>query len=150
MSTLANGNLRPDSVDQQITPETKAIIVVHYAGLPAPIRGIRDVAERHGIPVIEDAAHALGARYEGQRIGNHSEYVMFSFQAIKHLTTVDGGMVVCRNPEDLPVGRRVRWFGIDRAKSRTSVDVCETGYKYHMNNVTAAIAWRRWAEFRQY
>src|SRR5581483_5938469 len=65
--------------------------------------------------------------------------VMFSFQAIKHLTTVDGGMVTCKNPADLPVGRRVRWFGIDRSQPRISVDVREVGYKYHMNNVTAAI-----------
>jgi dTDP-4-amino-4,6-dideoxygalactose transaminase len=135
----ANGNIQPDSVAQKITAKTKAIVVVHYAGVPAPLRGIHDVAKHHGIPVIEDAAHALGAVYEGRRIGNHSEYVMFSFQAIKHLTTVDGGMIVCRNPGDLPVGRRVRWFGIDRSQPRTSVEVRETGYKYHMNNVTAAI-----------
>jgi len=134
-----NGNLDPDSIAECITGRTKAIVVVHYAGVPAAIRRIREVAARHGVPVIEDAAHALGARYDGQLIGNHSEFVMFSFQAIKHLTTVDGGMLTCRREEDLPVGRRVRWFGIDRAQPRTSVDVREVGYKYHMNNVTAAI-----------
>jgi dTDP-4-amino-4,6-dideoxygalactose transaminase len=64
---------------------------------------------------------------------------MFSFQAIKHLTTVDGGMLTCRNAADLQVGRRVRWFGIDRSQPRTLVDVHEVGYKYHMNNVTACI-----------
>jgi len=134
-----NGNLSPDSISSAITPKTKAIVVVHYAGIPAAIRRIRAVAERHNIPVIEDAAHALGAEYDGQKIGNHSEYTMFSFQAIKHLTTVDGGMLLCKNPEDLPVGRRVRWFGIDRAQPRIKVDVREVGYKYHMNDVTATI-----------
>ncbi len=133
------GNLDPESIAASITPRTKAIVVVHYAGVPAAIRRIREVAEAHRVPVIEDAAHALGARYDGKLIGNHSEYVMFSFQAIKHLTTVDGGMLTCRRAEDLPTGRRVRWFGIDRAQPRTSVDVREVGYKYHMNNVTAAI-----------
>jgi dTDP-4-amino-4,6-dideoxygalactose transaminase len=64
---------------------------------------------------------------------------MFSLQAIKHMTTVDGGMLVCRNPDDLPRGRRIRWFGIDRQMPRTEVDVTEVGYKYHMNNVTATI-----------
>ena len=134
-----SGNLDPESIAEKITPRTKAILVVHYAGVPASIRRIREIAARHGIPVVEDAAHALGAMYDGQRIGNHSEYVMFSFQAIKHLTTVDGGMIACQNPDDLPVGRRVRWFGIDRSRSRTTVEVHEPGYKYHMNNVTATI-----------
>jgi dTDP-4-amino-4,6-dideoxygalactose transaminase len=134
-----SGNMAPDSIAGKISPKTKAILVVHYAGVPASIARIREIAGQHGIPVIEDAAHALGAEYGGRRIGNHSEYVMFSFQAIKHLTTVDGGMLICRNGDDLPRGRRVRWFGIDRAQPRTSVDVREVGYKYHMNNVTAAI-----------
>jgi dTDP-4-amino-4,6-dideoxygalactose transaminase len=134
-----NGNLSPESIGEKITPRTKAILVVHYAGIPASIRSIRQIAEAHGIPVIEDAAHALGAQYEGRKIGNHSEYTMFSFQAIKHMTTVDGGMLVCKDLEDLPTGRRVRWFGIDRAQPRIRVDVREVGYKYHMNDVTATI-----------
>jgi dTDP-4-amino-4,6-dideoxygalactose transaminase len=134
-----NGNLSPESIAERIGPKTKAIVVVHYAGIPASIRRIREIAEPRGIPVIEDAAHALGAVYEGRNIGNHSEYVMFSLQAIKHMTTVDGGMLVCKNPADLPVGRRVRWFGIDRAQPRVKVDVREVGYKYHMNDVTATI-----------
>jgi perosamine synthetase len=134
-----NGNLSPESIREKIGPKTKAILVVHYAGVPAALGRIREIGASHGIPIIEDAAHALGAEYGGKRIGNGSEYVMFSFQAIKHLTTVDGGMLACKNEEDLPVGRRVRWFGIDRAQPRTKVDVREVGYKYHMSNVTAAI-----------
>jgi perosamine synthetase len=135
----ASGNIAAESIAEKIGPKTRTVVVVHYAGVPASIGRIREVAACRGIPVIEDAAHALGAMYDGQRIGNHSEYVMFSFQAIKHLTTVDGGMVVCRNAADLPVGRRIRWFGIDRGQPRTSVDAKEIGYKYHMNNVTAAV-----------
>ena len=75
---------------------------------------------RTAFPVIEDAAHALGARYDGTPIGNHSEYVIFSFQAIKHMTTGDGGMLVCGAREDLPTGRRIRWFGIDRAQPQNN------------------------------
>lgn len=134
-----NGNLSAVSIAERITPRTKAIMVVHYGGIPASINAIRAVAERHGVPVVEDAAHALGARYDGRMLGSHSEYVMFSFQAIKHLTTVDGGMLACLNPDDLPRGRIVRWFGIDRQAPRTDVDVKTVGYKYHMNNVTATI-----------
>jgi perosamine synthetase len=134
-----NGNLSPASVAAQVTPRTKAIMAVHYGGIPVSLKDIRAVADRHGLPVIEDAAHALGARYAGRVLGSHSEYVMFSLQAIKHMTTVDGGMLACRAPEDLPKGRTIRWFGIDRLAPRTEMDVKEVGYKYHMNNVTATI-----------
>lgn len=135
----ANGNLSPQSIVRCITPKTRAIMVVHYGGIPAPIRAIRQIAESHHIPVIEDAAHALGSRYAGKMLGSHSEYVMFSLQAIKHLTTVDGGMLACHSTDDLPIGRKIRWFGIDRQAPRTEVDVEMVGYKYHMNNLNATI-----------
>jgi len=139
----ANGNLSAVAVADKITDRTRAVMVVHYGGIPAPIDGIRSAAASHGIPVIEDAAHALGARYAGSPVGTHSEFVMFSLQAIKHMTTVDGGMLACNGLCDrealLARGRRFRWFGIDRTASRIEVDVAEAGYKYHMNNVTATI-----------
>lgn len=134
-----NGNLTAAAIAEKITPRTRAIMVVHYGGIPAPMQAIWAVAERHGLAVIEDAAHALGARYAGLPLGSQSDYVMYSLQAIKHMTTVDGGMLACRNPADLPRGRRLRWFGIDRAAARTEADVAEVGYKYHMNNVNATI-----------
>ncbi|MBI5615825.1 MAG: DegT/DnrJ/EryC1/StrS family aminotransferase [Gammaproteobacteria bacterium] len=134
-----NGNVTAESVAACLGPRTRAIVVVHYGGIPAPLGGIAAAAARHGIPVIEDAAHALGARYGGAPIGTHSEFVMFSLQAIKHMTTVDGGMLACRDPALLRRGRRVRWFGIDRTQPRTELDVSEVGFKYHMNNVNATI-----------
>ena len=134
-----NGNLDPDAIEELITPRTRALMVVHYGGIPASMKRLRAIADAHGLFVIEDAAHALGARYGGAPLGEYSDYVMYSLQAIKHLTTVDGGMLTCRRESDLPVGRRFRWFGIDRAVSRTSVDVSEVGWKYHMNNVTATM-----------
>ena len=134
-----NANIAAASIAEQITDRTRAVVVVHYGGVPASLDAIHRVAAARGIPVIEDAAHALGARYAGITLGAHSEYVMFSFQAIKHLTTVDGGMLACRNPEDVARGRRLRWFGIDRKAPRTLVDVAEAGYKYHMNNVNAVM-----------
>ena len=134
-----SGNMSPDSLRDRISRDTQAIMVVHYGGVPAALGAIREVAESYGVPVIEDAAHALGARYGGQSIGFHSDYVVFSFQAIKHMTTVDGGMLVCRNPDDVSRAREIRWFGIDRAASRTEIDVTKVGYKYHMNNVNATI-----------
>jgi len=134
-----NGNMNPESVNEIISDKTKAILPVHYGGVPASITAIRNIAEQYGIPVIEDAAHALGAKYAGKNIGLHSEYVIFSFQAIKQMTTIDGGMLTLKNPEDLAKGRKIRWFGIDRHVSRTEVDVDIVGYKYHMNNVNAII-----------
>jgi perosamine synthetase len=134
-----NGNLSPESLAEKVTPRVKAIMVVHYGGIPASMRAIRQIAQRHGLPVIEDAAHALGARYAGRGIGSESEYTMFSLQAIKHMTTIDGGMLACKTPQDLPLGRKLRWFGIDRQAPRTEVDVNVVGYKYHMNNVNATI-----------
>ncbi len=135
----ANGNLSAATIAERLSPRTKAIMVVHYGGIPAPMDGIRKIAERAGLPVVEDAAHALGARYGERPIGALSEYAMFSLQAVKHLTTVDGGMLACKNPGDLPRGRELRWFGIDRQVARTEVDVRTVGYKYHMNNVNATI-----------
>jgi dTDP-4-amino-4,6-dideoxygalactose transaminase len=134
-----NGNIIADSITERITQKTRAIMVVHYGGIPASMKVIRNIADNNGITVIEDAAHALGARYDNAPIGANSEYTMFSLQAIKHMTTVDGGMLACKNPADLPKGRKVRWFGIDRQAPRTEVDVKEVGYKYHMNNVNATI-----------
>ena len=134
-----NGNVTGASVAAVITDRTRAIMVVHYGGIPAPIDAIRAAAAERKIPVIEDAAHALGAKYGGRPLGTHSEYVMFSLQAIKHMTTVDGGMLTVKDPEDLRRGRLLRWFGIDRQQSRVDVDVATLGFKYHMNNVTATI-----------
>ena len=134
-----NGNIDPGSIADRITDHTRAIVVVHYGGIPASLTAIRELATARSIPVIEDAAHALGARYDGILLGSHSQYVMFSFQAIKHLTTADGGMLACRNAGDLARGRRIRWFGIDRKAPRTEADITEVGYKYHMNNLNAVI-----------
>ncbi|HMM77644.1 MAG TPA: DegT/DnrJ/EryC1/StrS family aminotransferase [Gammaproteobacteria bacterium] len=133
------GNVTGESVAAALSPRTRAILVVHYGGIPAPLDAIHAVAARHGLPVIEDAAHALGARWRGRPIGTLSPFTMFSLQAIKHLTTVDGGMLALADESLLPRGRRLRWFGIDRAASRTDVDVAEVGFKYHMNNVNATL-----------
>lgn len=138
------GMLDPDDVESKITKDTRAIMVVHWGGMPADLGNLSDVAKRHGIPLIEDAAHALGAEYEGRKIGNHTaDFTCFSFQAIKHITTVDGGMLVINSQEDYKRGKLLRWYGIDREGPRTDMrceeDVVEWGYKFHMNDVNAVI-----------
>jgi perosamine synthetase len=134
-----NGTIAPESVAQKITPRTRAILAVDYSGIPASLAALSKIAADAGVMLIEDAAHALGAHYEGRVLGTHADFVMFSLQAIKHMTTVDGGMLVCRDAGAAARGRLLRWFGMDRQAPRTELDITEVGYKYHMNNVTATM-----------
>jgi len=133
------GNLDPESVEQRVSDRTRAILVVHYAGFPAPLTALRAIADRHGIPLIEDAAHSLGARYNGRGIGTVGDYGVFSLQAIKHMTTIDGGMLTLRDTDRADEARRLRWFGLRKGVARTEVDITVPGYKYNMNNVAGTI-----------
>ena len=133
------GNICPDDVEKKITSKTKAIMVVDYAGMPVDIRRFQEIEKKYGVPVIEDGAHAFGASYDGKKIGNHFKYTIFSFQAIKHLTTVDGGAVCIKDKEEYEKAKLIRWFGISKGVSRQENDISIQGYKYHMNNVNATI-----------
>lgn len=135
----ASGNIDPDSIAARITPATRAIIVVHYAGYPVRMDEIMEVARARGVAVIEDCAHALGARYGNRPIGTMGDFGIYSLQAIKHMTTVDGGMLTMRDPRHLEAAKRFRWFGLRKGIPRTEVDLASIGYKYNMNNVTATI-----------
>lgn len=133
------GNIDPDDVEKKINSKTKAIMIVDYAGIPVNISRFQEIERSYGIPVIEDSAHALGAKYQGLRTGNHFQYTIFSFQAIKHLTTVDGGMLVVKDKTRYEEAKLIRWFGIDKNATRLDNDIKIQGYKYHMNNVNATI-----------
>jgi perosamine synthetase len=133
------GNISPDDVEKKITSKTKAIMVVDYAGMPVDIKRFQEIERKYGIPVIEDGAHAFGASYDGKKIGNHFKYTIFSFQAIKHLTTVDGGLVCIKDDEEFEKAKLIRWFGISKGVTRQENDIKIQGYKYHMNNVNATI-----------
>jgi perosamine synthetase len=142
---LETGNIDPESIRAKITRRTKAIIPVHWSGYPCDLDEINQIASEHGLAVIEDAAHALGAVYKGMKVGAISRFTAFSFQAIKHLTTGDGGALCFLNEPDFNKGKRRRWFDIDRDNSIPSIlgereyDASDLGYKYHMNDVAAAI-----------
>lgn len=139
------GNIAPESFRKKITKKTKAVIPVHWGGYPCDLDEIALIAAKNKIIVIEDAAHALGASYREKAIGSISRFTAFSFQAIKHLTTGDGGALCCFRDDDCRRGRLLRWFGIDRLNSKPSLlgerqyDICECGYKYHLNDIGAAI-----------
>jgi dTDP-4-amino-4,6-dideoxygalactose transaminase len=130
-----NGNIDPVSVKAKITERTRAVVVVHYGGIPVDMYGLSGI----DILVISDCAHALGARYASRPIASFADYAMFSLQAIKHLTTGDGGVLVAFLPDDIAYARRLRFFGIDRQAPRTEVDVTHLGYKYNMNDVIATM-----------
>jgi perosamine synthetase len=137
-------NICTKDLRNKISERTRLIVLVHYGGLPCDMQEIKEIAAEYGVPVLEDAAHALGAEYDGMPVGSISEFTMFSFQAIKQLTTADGGMLVTREPDPdvRKKAKRIRWFGIDREDKQKGVwenDIWEVGYKYQMNDVAAAI-----------
>lgn len=133
------GNLDPQSVESLITPRTRAILVVHYAGYVADLASLRSIADRFGVALIEDCAHALGATWQGHGVGTIGDAAIFSFQAIKHMTTIDGGALVLRDPTSVAMARKLRWFGMEKGIARTEVDITRAGFKYNMTNVSGII-----------
>ncbi|WP_425635681.1 DegT/DnrJ/EryC1/StrS family aminotransferase [Vibrio owensii] len=133
------GNISVDSILNSINEKTKAILVVHYAGYPVDILNIREICNKNGIKLIEDCAHALGSTVNNIPVGNFGDYAIFSFQAIKHFTTVDGGFLVCNSESDYIKGKKFRWFGMSKEEDRTKLNVKEIGYKYNYQNVFASI-----------
>lgn len=144
-------NIDPNHVRKLVNSKTKAIVCVHYGGLPCDMDELQEIATEWNIPIIEDAAHAVGATYKGKHIGSISDFTMFSFQAIKHITTGDGGMVTFKdNGELLERGKRLRWFGIDRSAKQKGIwenDIKDIGYKYQMNDISAAMGLAALEEF---
>jgi dTDP-4-amino-4,6-dideoxygalactose transaminase len=134
-----SGNIDPESIRKSITAKTKAIVVVHYAGYPVRLAEVRRIADEFDIPLIEDCAHALGATYDGRHVGTVGDFGIFSFQAIKHMTTVDGGVLTIADPKLTTVAKKFRWFGMLKGVPRTEVDIQTIGFKYNMNNVNATI-----------
>lgn len=130
------GLINPDSVEKLITKNTKAIIAVNWAGRLCDYVKLKSF----GVPVIEDAAHTWGVL--NGSFGDRGDYVCYSFQAIKFLTTGDGGLLICPNKEKEEEARILRWFGLDRTKGqsfRCQQMIEKVGFKYHMNDIAAAI-----------
>lgn len=140
-----DGNISVESIKEKITEKTKAIIPVHWGGYPCDMDSINKLAKEYNLSVIEDAAHAFGSKYKGKPIGSISRFTSLSFQAIKHLTTGDGGALCCLNSDDVNTVKKLRWFDIDRENSKTGFlgereyDATNVGYKYHMNDLTASV-----------
>lgn len=131
------GLICPKSVEKLITNKTKVIMIVHYAGMVVNLDKFYEIREKYHIPIIEDCAHAFGAEYKGKKLGYYSDFAIYSFQAIKHLTTIDGGLLVLKSSADYTRAKKLRWFGLDKSTPRLQNDIKEVGYKYHMNDVNA-------------
>jgi len=141
-------NVDMQDLRRKVGPKTLAIMVVHWGGYPCDLKELYNIqtqcSRMYGFvpPVIEDCAHAFGAKYRGKPLGSHDNYCMFSFQAIKHLTTGDGGMITCPSDQDHKRAKLLRWYGLDRTSSadfRCEQNIQEWGYKFHMNDIAASI-----------
>ena len=144
-----NLNMDLDDLERKLSPTTKIIYVVHWGGYPIYLDRVKQIQDKchqmYGFKpaVIEDCAHSFGSNYKGSPIGSHGNYATFSFQAIKHLTSVDGGILICPWEKQYKRAKILRWYGIDRDDNRKDFrceeDIPEWGYKFHMNDVNASI-----------
>ena len=141
-----NLNIDPDQIERAITSRTKAIIPVHFGGQPCNMKRIMEIARRHHLYVIEDAAHALPAKYHGQMVGTIGDITCFSFYATKTITTGEGGMATTDNPEWAARMRMMSLHGISHdawkryAKEGSwYYEVLRPGFKYNLTDIGAAI-----------
>jgi len=142
-------NMDLDDLSRKITARTKIIFVVHWGGYPLDLDKLKEIQnnayKNFGFKpaIIEDCAHAFGSKFKGQPIGSHGNICTFSFQAIKHMTSVDGGALVLPHQELYNRAKLLRWYGIDRESNRKDfrceANIEEWGFKFHMNDVNASI-----------
>jgi dTDP-4-amino-4,6-dideoxygalactose transaminase len=138
-------NIDPTEIEKKITARTRAILPVDYAGHPADLSPIKELATQHKLTVIEDASHALGARYKQRRVGSISHMTVFSFHPVKHITTGEGGMVTTNDPE---FDRRLKTFrnhGITsdsrtrQQQVRWQYEMVALGCNYRLSDIGAAL-----------
>lgn len=139
-------NIDPIEIEKKITPQTKAIIPVHFTGQPVQLDEIHAIAKKHNLIVIEDAAHAIGAEYKGQKIGALSDMTMFSFHPVKHVTTGEGGIITTNNEDYFKKLVQFRSHGITRDVENMTqndgpwyYDMQFLGYNYRMTDIQAAL-----------
>lgn len=145
------GLISPEDLENKISRKTKAIIIVDWAGTPCDLEEIARIGRKYSIKVIQDAAHAFGAKWKGKSIAEWTDFTCYSFQAIKHFTTGDGGALIAKDNNDYHLAKKLKWFGYDRdlvkdqkgdwkgQKWDADINVGEVGFKYNMNNISAAI-----------
>lgn len=133
-------NLDLNDLTHKITTKTKAVVCVDYGGISNDYHSLRAFCDEHNLKLISDAAHSLGSKFDGSYACQYSDFTIFSFQAIKTITTADGGFLVIKDKSLLDKAKRLRWFGIDRNAKQGGVwenDIVEIGYKYQMTDISA-------------
>ena len=139
-------NIDPAQVQARITPRTKAILPVHFAGRACEMETLSEIVRRHELKLIEDCAHAIETQYQGRNAGTFGDFACFSFYATKNVTTAEGGMVLTRNQEDLARIKMLALHGLSRDAWKRFSDegykhyyVVETGFKYNLTDLQAAL-----------
>ena len=131
----------PEEIEESLSKSTEIILPVHFGGLPSDLKRIEKICRRNHLTLIEDAAHAAGASYDGEKIGSHGKFVCFSFHPVKNLAMPTGGLISINDKNYKNISEKLRakrWCGItDRMK--TKYDVKEFGWNYYMNEFSAAI-----------
>jgi dTDP-4-amino-4,6-dideoxygalactose transaminase len=134
----------PKSAEALITPKTRAIVVLHKDGDLAEMDELLAIGKKYNIKIIEDAAHAFGAKYKDRTVGTMGDYTCFSLQAVKQVTTGDGGFLTVKTEEDFLLAKRLKWFGMDKevlppGVGPYEVDISVLGYKGNINDIAATI-----------
>jgi len=149
-------NINADLIEEKITPRTKAIIPVHFAGAPADMDKISSLARKYRLTIIEDAAHAVGTSYKGTHAGGFGHPAIFSFHPIKNITTGEGGMITLNNADLEKRLRLLRFHGIERDAwkrygkgGNPAYDIMEPGYKYNMPDLLAALGLAQLARWQE-
>jgi len=135
---LATHNIDVAQAEQAVTARTRAIMPVHFSGLPVEMDALYDLARRRGLRVVEDAAHAIGSSYKGRRIGSFGDLVAFSFHPNKNMTTTEGGALSFGNPDEVEIAERLRFHGLARGVDG-EMDVLSAGGKYNLSDVAACV-----------
>ena len=144
-------NISVEHVKKLITKKTKAIVFVNYGGLPCDLKELSAIAKKNKIQLIQDAAQSLGSTYDNKPITDYSDFTIFSFQAIKHITSGDGGLLCMKDKSLKKKAYRMRWFGIDRLKKQGGTwenDIKEIGFKYQMTDLGACLLLDSLKEFK--
>jgi len=148
MCDVLDSNLGIDckKAEKLITVKTKAIIPLHFAGIPCDQKGVFELAKKHGLRVIEDAMHAFGTTINNKKIGSYGDITCFSFDPVKIITSIDGGCVVVNNKDEVEKLHRLRLLGVDKDtteryknKRAWDYDVLDEGYRYHLTNIMSSI-----------
>jgi dTDP-4-amino-4,6-dideoxygalactose transaminase len=145
---LDSRNIDFDQVEAAITPRTRAIMPVHFSGLPVDMERLYDIAKRHNLRVVEDAAHAIGSAWKGRRIGSFGDLVCFSFHPNKNMTTIEGGAVSGGSAQEVQALELHRWHG--QLKTPSGVDTMFAGGKANLSDVAARVGLGQLARLEEF